>query len=91
MVDAGDSGAHGLRSTPLQTAVKKGSVECIQVLLDNDVDVDCPDLLQATALHNALMNCEAPAMRPRIVAMLLTFGADVEAVDCEGTASGEPA
>ena len=76
-VSEADTGMHGM--TPLTLAVKRGSVECVRVLLDARADATLRDAQGETALHHA-----ADGESLEIVRAVLDAGGDVSAQDASG-------
>ena len=68
-----------VRETPLYRAVNLGYVDCVEVLLKHDVDLDFQNRKGQTALHRA-------AIRGKrfVVPLLLDAGASIELEDKTG-------
>jgi ankyrin repeat protein len=61
---------------PIHIAVERGLVEIVRILLDNNIDVNVPNVLGNTPLHLV-----AEHQSTEIAEMLLKYGANLEASD----------
>ena len=67
--------------TPLMVAVCDNSLEISELLLDNDADVDACDSLSRTPLVHAILEHSSP----KIVELLLFWGAHTDYIDSNGS------
>lgn len=67
--------------TPLMVAVSQNCLEICELLLDNDSDVDACDSLSRTPLVHAILEHSSP----KIVELLLFWGAHTDYIDSNGS------
>eukprot|EP01104_Vermistella_antarctica_P001160 TRINITY_DN1121_c0_g1_i1.p1 TRINITY_DN1121_c0_g1~~TRINITY_DN1121_c0_g1_i1.p1 ORF type:complete len:694 (+),score=171.48 TRINITY_DN1121_c0_g1_i1:414-2495(+) len=72
-----DANVVGFDTTPLHKAAAEGHLECMQILLGKDADVNERDVRDTTPLHHA-----AQAAQLSCVHVLLIKGAEPNATDC---------